>query len=73
MSNITKNSKKIVNTNVAFKKHPLFNIICDVIFAALYNIEKNRAVSVQQFKREVLSKKDNLIEYYKALIKFANQ
>ena len=73
MNNIIRNSKNLIEVNTLFRKHPEFNIICDIIFAALYNIEKNRAVSVNQFKKEVLSKRDNPLEYYKALIKFAQQ
>lgn len=73
MNNIIINSKKLVDVNKMFYLHPEYNVICDIIFATLYNIEKNRAESINQFKKEVLSKHSNLKEYFKALIKFAAQ
>jgi len=73
MEKIISNSRKLVNVNIPFVKHPEYNIICDIIFATLYNIEKNRAESIKKFKDEVLSKRDNQKEYYKALIRFAQQ
>ena len=73
MKNIINNSKKLVDVEKSFIHHPEFNVVCNVIFAALYNIEKNRAESINQFKKEVLSKRDNPKEYYKALIRFAAQ
>ena len=73
MNNIIRNSRNLVDVNTLFIKHPEFNIICDIIFAVLYNIDKNRVVSLNQFKKEVLSKRDNPFEYYKALIKFAQR
>ena len=73
MKNIINNSLKLVDVEKPFIHHLEFNIICDIIFATLYNIEKNRVESINQFKKEVLSKRDNPIEYYKALIDFAQQ
>lgn len=72
MKNIINNSRKLVDVEKPFVCHPEFNLICDVIFATLYNIERNRAESIKQFKEDVLSKRNNPKEYYKALIKFAN-
>lgn len=50
-----------------------FELISQIIFATLNNIERNRSVSINQFKKDVLSKRENPREYFKALIKFATQ
>lgn len=71
INNIIKNSRNLVKVNTPFKKHPEYNIICDIIFATIYNIEKNGVISLNKFKRDVLSKRDNPKEYYKALINFS--
>ena len=55
MNNIIRNSRNLVDVNTLFIKHPEFNIICDIIFAVLYNIDKNRVVSLNQFKNLKMS------------------
>lgn len=64
------NSCKFAPGGKFFKKHNEYNFISDLLFATIYNIEKYPP-RAQQFKKDVLSKRDNPKEYYKALIEFA--
>lgn len=78
---LAKNAKEFGNVSVLAKKlgfgvnnfkNPIFRIVVDIIYATLYYIERG-GPSFNIFKEEILSKRDNPIEYWKALIKFAQQ
>lgn len=73
LDKLSENTEKILGIKGGAFKSQSFDFLFQVIFATLYNIEKNRAESIKKFKDEVLSKRDNPKEYYKALIKFAQQ
>ncbi len=56
--------------NYDFKNKDL-KFIADVIFNTLDNIDNN-VIALNLFKKNVLSKRGNSIEYYKSLIYFSN-
>ena len=72
LNKLSENTEKFLGIKGDAFKNRAFDFLFQVIFATLYNIEKNRAESIKKFKDEVLSKRDNPMEYYKALIIFAN-
>jgi hypothetical protein len=53
-------------------RNPELSMIFDLIFAVLNNIEAGGLI-FRLFKEDVLTKRDNPLEYYKALIKFAQE
>ena len=59
-----RNSYRFSNQNL--------NMISDLIFAVLNNIEAGGLI-FRLFKEDVLSKRNNPDEYFKALIEFAQQ
>lgn len=70
---LAENTNKFCGVEGNVFLNPSYDLLFQLLFATLYNIEKNRAESIKQFKEEVLSKRNNPKEYYKALIKFAVQ
>ena len=60
----------MVKPNYNFKNKDL-KFIADVIFNTLNNIDNN-VIALNLFKKNVLSKRGNSIEYYKSLIYFSN-
>lgn len=60
----------MVKPNYNFKNKD-FKFIADVIFNTLNNIDNN-VIALNLFKKNVLSKRGNSIEYYKSLIYFSN-
>lgn len=60
----------MVKPNYNFKNKDL-KFIADVIFNTLDNIDNN-VIALNLFKKNVLSKRGNSIEYYKSLIYFSN-
>ena len=70
---LSENTQKFCEIEGNVFSNPVYDFVFQLLFATLYNLEKNRAESINQFKKEVLSKRDNPTEYYKALIKFAQQ
>ena len=48
--------------------HFMFDVICSVLFV----LKDGKVIGEKLFKDRVLSKRDNLIEYYKALINFSH-
>lgn len=60
----------MVKQNYNFKNKDL-KFIADIIFNTLNNIDNN-VIALNLFKKNVLSKRGNSIEYYKSLIYFSN-
>lgn len=60
----------MVKPNYNFKNKDL-KFIADIIFNTLNNIDNN-VIALNLFKKNVLSKRGNSIEYYKSLIYFSN-
>ena len=56
-----------------YKKHPEFNIIERILLDLISNINLSHPKRLQKFLNELNSERDNPLEYYKALIKFAQQ
>lgn len=52
-------------------KNPYLRIYFEIICAVLCNLNVCGHIGTEFFKNRVLSKRDNPIEYYKALINFA--
>jgi len=73
LKKLTENTNKFCGIEGNVFSNSSYDLLFQILFATLYNIEKNRAESINQFKKEVLSKRNNPKEYYKALIKFAAQ
>ncbi len=53
-------------------KDPRLHFMFDVICGALFVLKDGKVMGEKLFKDRVLSKRDNLIEYYKALINFSH-
>ena len=53
-----------------YKKHPEFNLLSQFIFDLLGALNTSHPKKLEAFKNNVLSKRNNSIEYYKSLIKF---
>ena len=53
-------------------KDPRLHFMFDVICGALSVLSDGQVMGEKLFKKRVLSKRDNLTEYYKALIYFAH-
>jgi hypothetical protein len=53
-------------------RDPRLHFMFDVICGALFVLKDGKVMSEKLFKDRVLSKRDNLIEYYKALINFSH-
>ena len=70
---LAENTNKFCGIEGGVFSNSLYDILFQLLFSTLYNIEKNRAESINQFKKDVLSKRDNPKEYLKALINFAQQ
>ena len=53
-------------------RDPRLHYMFDVICGALFVLKDGKVMGEKLFKDRVLSKRDNLIEYYKALINFSH-
>ena len=53
-------------------RDPILHFMFDVICSALFVLKDGKVMGEKLFKQRVLSKRDNLIEYYKALINFSH-
>ena len=53
-------------------RDPRLHFMFDVICGALFVLKDGKVMGEKLFKDIVLSKRDNLIEYYKALINFSH-
>ena len=53
-------------------RDPRLHFMFDVICGALFVLKDGKVMGEKLFKDRVLSKRDNLIEYYKALINFSH-
>lgn len=53
-------------------RDPRLHFMFDVICGALFVLKDGKVMGEKLFKNRVLSKRDNLIEYYKALINFSH-
>ena len=73
ISKLAENTRKFCGIEGNVFSNSLYDFLFQLLFSTLYNIEKNRVESINQFKKEVLSKRDNPKEYLKALINFAQQ
>lgn len=53
-------------------RDPRLHFMFDVICGALFVLKDGKVMAEKLFKDRVFSKRDNLIEYYKALINFSH-
>ena len=53
-------------------RDPRLHFMFDVICGALFVLKDGKVMGEKLFRDRVLSKRDNLIEYYKALINFSH-
>ena len=53
-------------------RDPRLHFMFDVICGALFVLKDGKVMGEKLFKQRVLSKRDNLVEYYKALINFSH-
>ena len=53
-------------------RDPRLHFMFDVICGSLFVLKDGKVMGEKLFKDRVLSKRDNLIEYYKALINFSH-
>ena len=53
-------------------RDPRLHFMFDVICGAFFVLKDGKVMGEKLFKDRVLSKRDNLIEYYKALINFSH-
>ena len=70
LQKLSENTEKYCGITGGVFTNTFFDLLFQLLFATLYNIEKYPP-RVQQFKKAVLSKRNNPEEYYKALIEFA--